>query len=222
MDLYRKRRRKDTLYMSKRHLRRLVAQEAEFISKRLVHKSSPSDIKCTTNVDQDKLQYERINFDDTENENNIVQYEDIQSASESDSQSCENVSYNESSEDFMDVDNENERELSFENNLATWAVEYQIPHNALNALLCRLKKHSCFSTLSADARTLLKTPRKQHIRTVVPGTYYHFGLLKPIKQILSSVKENIDCLKIAINIDGLPLYKVIAATVLAYTWLHYS
>jgi len=58
-----------------------------------------------------------------------------------------------------------------------------------------------------DARTILKTPRQQDIRTVVPGSYYHFGLIESIKQILSSVKENIDCLKIAVNIDGLSLTK---------------
>ncbi|EFN66844.1 hypothetical protein EAG_08548, partial [Camponotus floridanus] len=96
---------------------------------------------------------------------------------------------------------------NLQHNLAIWAVEHQITHTALKALLQKLKKHSCFSRLSLDARSLLKTPRQQEIRTVVPGSYYHFGLSNSIKEILTFVKDNISCVKIAVNIDGLPLSK---------------
>jgi len=213
MDLYGKRRKKDSLYMSKRHLRRLAAQEADTISKHLVHKRSlPNNNKCMTHLDHGRFEYKGIKSDSdssTENNHSIIQYKDIQSASESDSlRSSQNVSCNESNNGFLNIDiNDNERESYFETNLAVWAAEHQITHTALNALLLTLKKHSCFSTLFADARTLLKTPRQQEIVTVVPGTYYHFGLLKPIKQILSFIKEKIDCIKVAVNIDGLPLTK---------------
>lgn len=61
--------------------------------------------------------------------------------------------------------------------------------------------------MSLDARSLLHTPRKQEIRIVTPGTYYHFGLLNSLLHILTSVKDNIDCVKISINVDGLPLSK---------------
>jgi len=92
---FRKRSRKDTLYVSKRHLRRLTAQEAANFTKNVVHKSSlPNDNKCITNVNHDRFKYRKIASDiDTENDNNsFVQYEqyennilvhgDIQSASD--------------------------------------------------------------------------------------------------------------------------------------------
>ncbi|KYM94060.1 hypothetical protein ALC62_15321, partial [Cyphomyrmex costatus] len=63
------------------------------------------------------------------------------------------------------------------------------------------------STLPIDARSILKTPRQQNICIVPPGTYHHFGVLNSVLKILSSVKESIDCIKITINIDGLPLTK---------------
>ncbi|EFN71309.1 hypothetical protein EAG_00317, partial [Camponotus floridanus] len=56
-------------------------------------------------------------------------------------------------------------------------------------------------------RSLLKTPRRQEIRIVAPGIYYHFGLLNSLLDILTSIKDNIDCVKITVNIDGLPLSK---------------
>ncbi|EZA56088.1 hypothetical protein X777_03738, partial [Ooceraea biroi] len=67
--------------------------------------------------------------------------------------------------------------------------------------------HSCFSTLSLDARSLLKTLRRQEIRTVTSGIYHHFGLLNSLLDILKSIKDDIDCIKLSINIDGLPLSK---------------
>ncbi|KYN11044.1 hypothetical protein ALC57_16823 [Trachymyrmex cornetzi] len=45
------------------------------------------------------------------------------------------------------------------------------------------------------------------IRTVVPGSYYYFELLHPVKKILTSIKDNISYIEIAVNIDGLPLSK---------------
>lgn len=67
-------------------------------------------------------------------------------------------------------------------------------------------KHSCFSTLPIDPRTLLKTPRKQEVRLVAPGINYHFGLFNSISNIITSTKNN-DCIKIIVNIDGLPISK---------------
>jgi len=167
-------------------------------------------------LDNDRINCNRINTDnDIECDNNVsfvqhenadifVQYENENRQSESDSQPS---SLNVPRDELSDLPFENEIESSFQDDLAVWAVEYQITHTALRALLLTLKKHSCFSTFSSDARTLLKTPRQQDIRTVVSGSYYHFGLGESIRQILSPAKENIDCLKIAVNIDGLPLTK---------------
>ncbi|KAL6421458.1 hypothetical protein ACFW04_012929 [Cataglyphis niger] len=90
---------------------------------------------------------------------------------------------------------------------ASWALQHQISHTALSALLQRLRNHSCFSSLSLDACSLLKTLRKQEMHTVVPGTYYHFELQKSVLNILISIKSNVDSIETAINLDGLPLSK---------------
>lgn len=97
-------------------------------------------------------------------------------------------------------------DYSIQNFLASWAVEYNIPHNAVNGLLKGLKKHECFNYLPADCRTILKTPSSasKHIRKVEPGLYHHFGLANGIKLNLPS---NVDEVKIAIGIDGLPISK---------------
>ncbi|XP_072757489.1 uncharacterized protein [Anoplolepis gracilipes] len=104
-------------------------------------------------------------------------------------------------------ENGNVTNNNFKNDLLVWAAEYQIKHNALKALLLKLRQHSCFSTLLKDPRSFLKTPRTQTIRVVVPGIYYHFGLLNGISAALKLQKEIIDCVKITINIDGLPVSK---------------
>lgn len=61
--------------------------------------------------------------------------------------------------------------------LASWAMQYNIPHNAVNGLLKGLKQHDCFDHLPVDCRTLLQTPTSgsKHIRVVEPGVYHHFG-----------------------------------------------
>lgn len=152
------------------------------------------------------MECENVGFVQHENANIFVQYENANRQSELNLEQLSlNVSHDESSD--LPFENENESKSDFEHDLAIWAVEHKITHTALKALLLTLKKHSCFSILSLDARTILKTPRQQNIRTIVPGSYHDFGLIESIKQILSSAKENIDCLKIAVNIDGLPLTK---------------
>lgn len=102
-------------------------------------------------------------------------------------------------------ENANITDTDFKRDLVMWAIKHQISHTATTSLLQILRQHSCFSTLSLHAKSLLKTPRKQEIRTVAPGIYYHFGLQTSIIKIITSVKDKIDCVKIIVNVDGLPL-----------------
>lgn len=212
--MHRKRQRKDILYVSKRHLRRLAAQEAN-ISLNLFCSTSSSCDKSTCTIDlnndrsNNRIHFERIdtdndticdNVDCVQHKNDNIFFENRQV--ESDSQQSSFISRDELSDNSF----ENENESDFQDNLAIWAVEHRITHTALRALLLILQKHPCFSTFPLDARTILKTPRQGDIRTVVPGLYYHFGLVESIRQTFST-KGNIDCLTIAVNIDGLPLSK---------------
>lgn len=100
-------------------------------------------------------------------------------------------------------------ELDFKNDLASWAVEYKIPLNAVNCLLSVLNKHDCFSELPKDSRTLLGTFQNKSypIRTVEPGIYYHFGIAKGILKHSDDVTSYNDdgFLRITVGFDGLPL-----------------
>uniref|UniRef100_A0A1Y1MQY3 DUF4806 domain-containing protein n=1 Tax=Photinus pyralis TaxID=7054 RepID=A0A1Y1MQY3_PHOPY len=89
--------------------------------------------------------------------------------------------------------------------LADWAIENSITHAAINSLLSLLKPFH--SNLPTDARTLLSTPRKLKLDIIEPGHYYHFGLNIAVTKLIQKYGKNLECIKICINIDGLPLSK---------------
>jgi len=64
--------------------------------------------------------------------------------------------------------------------LAEWAVNFNIPQNAINGLLVIFKSIPGLSEMPIDLRTILKTgntlERIQNLKIVEPGYYYHFGL----------------------------------------------
>ncbi|KAM0735062.1 hypothetical protein ACS0PU_011175 [Formica fusca] len=227
----RKRPRKDISDISKRQLSRLVKQESEFISKSVLNMTaipSHKNIKRTNNVENileinsdmtdiqsDAQVIEKDNVSNEGNKNNdmLVKYEYFNTdeyINEHNLNSPQCMTRIPCEESITHVTSENAElaiNSNFKNDLVIWATEYQIKHNALKALLLKLKQHSCFSTLLIDPRSFLKTPRTQTLRVVVPGIYYHFGLRNVISDALTLQKDNIDCVKITINIDGLPLSK---------------
>jgi len=172
----RKRQRKDTLFMSKRHLNRITKQESEMICNVLSvsHVSNINTRDCIKNsthvstMDCDILIDENIANNDNMNEttelinDNSIQVNEANETSDSSLFSEESIFYLSENTDTTDS--------NIANDVAMWAVKYQISHIALKALLHILRKHSCFSTLSIDARTLLQTPRKQEVPIVAPGS----------------------------------------------------
>lgn len=90
--------------------------------------------------------------------------------------------------------------------LSQWAVKYNVPQNAVSALLRGLKARKCFSDFPIDCRTLLGTPKQNSysIKAIKPGSYFHFGLGVGI---LRYAPPNLNIIKIAIGIDGLPISK---------------
>ncbi|CAI6351217.1 unnamed protein product [Macrosiphum euphorbiae] len=96
--------------------------------------------------------------------------------------------------------------------LASWAVEFNIPRNALNALLLILRQFPGFTELPKDSRSVLKTRNINEtacLTIIEPGVYYHFGLIPAIKRHfnLNPIINNTDVVKIVIGIDGLPISK---------------
>jgi len=220
----RKLRRKSILDISKRHLNLLIAQESEIICDSFLnttgalHKDDFEYSQCLNNSSKiNSCMANNRNEICIANENGTIYENDINISTtykndeylqlnKTDSeQSCESISF-----DSISNVSENANAMTdndFEHRFAVWATEHQITHVALRALIQTLKQHSCFSNLSIDARSLLKTPRRLDIRMVTPGTYYHFGLLRSVLHVLTSIKDYTDCVRITVNVDGLPISK---------------
>lgn len=94
--------------------------------------------------------------------------------------------------------------------LATWAIEENIKLNSLNKLLTILKGNfdvSEFKKLPKDSRTLLNTPNFINIKKFTGGSYYYFGIAETLNALCIGKKVASDKISIAVNIDGVPLYK---------------
>eukprot|EP00102_Acyrthosiphon_pisum_P021225 XP_016658435.1 PREDICTED: uncharacterized protein LOC107883280 [Acyrthosiphon pisum] len=125
--------------------------------------------------------------------------------------SSDEVSSSETDEDeWNETDDNSIDNLShFKFLIMNWAINCNVPQIALNKLLTLLKKHKCFEALPKDCRTIMSKniERPSEIQTVVPGKYYHFGILKGIEQNFTECVKDDNTIKIVIGIDGLPLYK---------------
>ena len=100
------------------------------------------------------------------------------------------------------------KELISQNFLKTWALNYNVTHSALSALLCWFQTNPTITNLPKDARTLLNTPKKNNIEKMGKGEFYYFGILNSLLARISKPElENIDTLFLDFNIDGIPLHK---------------
>ena len=103
---------------------------------------------------------------------------------------------------------DSEEGVSLTSRLSNWALTYGISHTALTALLAIL----CFyhPELPRDARTILHTKISYTVKELCNGLYHYFGIKSAIAQTLSRLKDTLvsgSCLRLQINIDGLPLFK---------------
>lgn len=113
---------------------------------------------------------------------------------------------------------------NFDDGLAHWVVNHNVPMITVNSLLSLLRTHKCFSSLPKDSRTLLHTSSKFDYtpRVVELGLYYHFGIAKGIFQNYVT-NENYFSLKIAVGVDGrTPSFKIKWKTILAYFSVNYN
>jgi len=90
--------------------------------------------------------------------------------------------------------------------LSEWTSNYNITHSALDGLLVILRKHSCFSNMPRDSRTILETKPIDNtcMQIIDSGKYYHFGLSNEIKD---NFQHDVNEIKLVIGIDGLPISK---------------
>ena len=96
--------------------------------------------------------------------------------------------------------------------LRAWTDTFNIAGNAVDNLL-KIFKRRGHQDLPATARGLLKTPRAIETRVVSKMDYFHFGLHKMLINYLkrfhmdADATAGIETLHLALNIDGLPLFK---------------
>jgi len=102
--------------------------------------------------------------------------------------------------------------------LASWAVTHNIPHNALSSLLQLTRKWLPHEGFPKDPRTLLKTERLIEISLIEGGSFYHFGVSTQILKILRDVElinvrlphlevfqNQPNLITLKIGVDGLPI-----------------
>lgn len=110
---------------------------------------------------------------------------------------------------------ENSEQLS--SKIAKWAVKNNISLSALRELLTILRKDPSYYTnnLSADPRTLLKTPNKSYGKTLGSGLFHYFGIAETLNSLCITLNINVTSSTeffLAVNIDGLPLSKSSASS----------
>ncbi|KAJ8016323.1 hypothetical protein DPEC_G00006000 [Dallia pectoralis] len=94
--------------------------------------------------------------------------------------------------------------------LAAWTSEFQVKHNAVDALLKLLKKHG-HPQLPSTACTLMRTARE--VKTVEKSgmDYLHYPLKEKLVETLDrypvQLVTDLDTLELSFNVDGLPLFK---------------
>ncbi|XP_035710411.1 uncharacterized protein LOC118436418 isoform X1 [Folsomia candida] len=105
-------------------------------------------------------------------------------------------------------ESENESELLCDE-LKLWSNKNLISQSATGDLLKILRKHKCFESLPADARTLKGTCRNFEVKEIPPGQYVHLGLGNGIKSFIRNFCENKvpKSIELLVNIDGIPISK---------------
>lgn len=177
--------------------------------KRLVNdlvEKYPSSIEGTINIDDDN----RMECDEIQNggQNNI----DIATLLEDNSKNKDVV--RDADEDIIDVNIAAEEkpkscdfpfdEKKFQSALARWAVNNEIKHDQLRALLKIWNEYVPLPPLPIDPRTLLATPRN----VVIKNNYWHRGLQNALHKMLETNHSNVpDYLSLKINTDGITILK---------------
>lgn len=112
----------------------------------------------------------------------------------------------------------NKQSLDINKFLRNWSIKYNITDVSLSALLVGLKENITIlnTILPSDARTLLKTNIMFEKKNIEPGHYLHIGLETQLKRLLKSCPliNEIQELKLIVNVDGLPIFKSSAGQVI--------
>jgi len=201
--------------ISIKQFRRRILQERAKVKTSIINTKNTLQTNVTTVTNNSfvpGLSHKNVNYD-----NNIIEIDVPTSKiiiNRTISDNLDNIVIPEDSNNQIQIDNSinilsNVNKANLQKQLSQWATQHNIKQIALTHLLKILKLH-INDDLPIDARTLLKTPRTTIIKEVIPGEYFHFGLLSGVINFLkqhdtfSLTKTDIE---IIINIDGLPISK---------------
>ena len=111
---------------------------------------------------------------------------------------------------FSSCDSDMESETSLTEDLANWINKHQIKHSAADDLLKLLRSHG-HASLPLSARTLLKSDRVVVSEEKSGMQYAYLGvensIVKHFDKYPTEIKENTTRLSVALNIDGIPLFR---------------
>lgn len=114
---------------------------------------------------------------------------------------------------ILSTDSENDKsdvdDVSLASHLRDWVNKFQVKHNAVDELV-KLLRESGHPDLPATARTLLKTARTVDVSQKSGMEYIFLGvkveLVKHLDKYPPEIRQSVNTLDIALNIDGLPLF----------------
>lgn len=206
---------------SKRHFNRLVKNQLSDLNRSV-------ESICNSTIDSKKSSLVSHNVPLLSSDLTSTNLSPVLECNADDNSHNVNTQFNESSESFLETSsssdegiinyelnnnyknnyksNDSNNETIFEK-LQKWSIEFNINHNALQGLLSILRETPTFQNLPKDPRTFLMTPKTTAMRVVKPGLYYHFGILNSLNNIFNKQSSVPLTIKLAINIDGLPLSK---------------
>ncbi|XP_031348731.1 uncharacterized protein LOC116174854 isoform X1 [Photinus pyralis] len=98
----------------------------------------------------------------------------------------------------------NDSSIQLQEQLANWALIFNVNLNAVSALLHIINNFTTYS-LPKDARTLLQTPRHTIVKSMGRGQYLHLGLENALKKMINQQVQHNNEIDLLINIDGLPI-----------------
>lgn len=90
--------------------------------------------------------------------------------------------------------------------LRKWTAEFNVPLTALKGII-KIMNSRLSANLSADPRTIMKTPRSINVIQIGgTGEYWHQGLGFCLLNCFRNITQNLS-ISINVNIDGLPIYR---------------
>lgn len=221
------RKRKNYSLFSKRHLRRIIANNtasdlldfcnSEHLELRdeLLQSDASEDLELLQNkfVNRNNELVDNLTesdmVDDIEsnNEDEEMHRNDSSNSSESDTNGnelTESVAHYINVVSDNEIDNQEGDQLI--KDITSWAIMFNIFHVALRALLIILRKYTRH-LFPKDPRTLLKTPKHTPVIEMGIRQYCHFGLQNALQKMLDEYNTVLGripaSLDIFINIDGL-------------------